>query len=382
MKKLLAVALLALPTLMFCAQLSQPQTQPNSLFQELKIKTSQGKSPDVLCIFVPDQKAPRTETDWNLYQAFFSQLRVPANFFGASQPIDSLTPTVVVFDWVDNEGPTNLKNSASAFVDALQSSLRKQISKAYSIVLIGAGRGGLLINMATNLPTFKTALKTKTNNNSITIINIGTPLPQQASSTNKSQPGAHQASKIKRNLMNEQLTPKPDSFAQFFNFYSNHAYTHTYPGNQTEPSSMKPYQSTKNFKPYNILLLINNQQPSFQKDVFLPQKQTTCELLGKNLLPLCQAAQAKYAKFDHSSLWGSINNKDQQTPSNVMLGEVIKKNTGQLSGINSQNYDAFWGPGALSKALNLSDGQKWRKQYSISATSTPRVLQQLTHQAA
>lgn len=350
MKKLLAVALLALPTLMFCAPKSR---QKISNF--LPMTSLPNQSPDVLCIFVPDQKTKHYATDanpdWNLYQAFFSQLQIPTNFFGTNQPTDLLNPTVFVFDWVDNEGPTNLKISASTFIEALQSSLKKQISKAYSIVLIGAGRGGLLINMATNLPTFKTALKTKTNNNSITIINIGTPLPQQASKT-------------KRNLMNEQLTPKPDSFAQFFNFYSNHAYTYTYPGNQPEPSSMKPYESTKKFKPYNILLLINNQQPSFQKDVFLPQKQTTCELLGKNLLPLCQAAQTNYGSIDHSSLWGSISN--QKTDSNLMLG-VIKKNTGQqkLSGTNSQNYDAIWGNGALSKALNLAYGEFMRTKYKL-----------------
>ncbi len=351
MKKLLLIALITV----CIASTTKAASQKKSPF--IPITSTLTQSPEYLCILIPDQKSALTDTDLKLYQSFFSSLQIPKDFFGNTDPSEPTTPSAFVFDWIDNEASINLKNFANQFTEEFPS-LKRKFSKAHSIV-ITIGRGGQLLNIATHLPHFKTKIDT--------IIQIGTPLPEKNEKKEKA---------ITRIQKSEILTPKSDTFSRFFHIYSKHAYNHRYLGNHAEQHTFRAYPSTADFNPYNILLLLNNQQVSFQKDVFLPKKETTCTFLGKNLLPLCQKTVALNIP-KNGSAWGSISNS--KLPSNLLVG-LIKKSTGQkLSGTNSEQYDAIWGAGSLANALNLTEGQILRSKYKLTQNSSNQS-QQFTHQ--
>ncbi len=326
--------------------------------QRLKDLQAQKIDP-VFCIFVSSNPTGSTETIKKIISLFCESLSIPSSFFDQTILPAAIKPISYVFEWVDkNEGAVNLQTEAENFVKNV-TQLRRDFSKTIPVIIISAGRGGLIVNAATQSSSFSKV---------DAIIQLGTPIPS--------------APKTK-------LYPNPLKFSQFYNIQTDLPYIFQNPKIYTTADDQKAYPSLKDFKPINIHLIMNGKQFSFQKDIFSSVGKKNCMLLGSNLLAICKKASTYFSNY--RSVWAEANIEtmvvDNKEQTHVLMGilknDSTKKPTQNelsRSALNQESYEKKYGN--LKDGLKASDRKTLNTIYKAAKAAPKKSSQKLTSQTA
>ena len=335
MKKLIYLALCVQASYILASGQGYSHPKTNLFWFEKAPSKSQLATVQTVCIIAPNTPQPLDAKTYSCLKKFSQTLAIPCLYV----------------NWVDKaEGITNLRNEAETFALSLKQ-LTKDLPVNTSVMLIGLGRAGRLINAATQVMGFPQV---------DSIIQIGTPIPAAS----------------------QKLNPKPGTFKFLFNFQTSLPYSFQNPLTLESQDDLKEYTATKTFKPYNIRLIIDGKQLSLQKDVFAPPFKKTFQTLGSQLFALCQDAKTNFTTY--RTLWASLDTKQ---PQKTYVGMLKKKNykvtpTSQEFAQDALARAAFqktYGP--LKKALAVQDGKKFRSTYRTAKTNN-RTLQKLSSQTA
>ena len=326
--------------------------------QRLKNLQAQKIDP-IFCIFVSSNPNGSTKAIKEAINLFCESLAIPSDFF--DQPISVATskPICYAFEWIDkNEGIVNLQTETENFIKNI-TRLRRDFSKNIPVIIITTGRGGLLVNAATQSPSF-----TKVD----VIIQLGTPIPSSAKT---------------------KLYPNPSKFSQFYNIQTDLPYIFQNPKIYTNTDDQKTYTPLKNFNPFNIHLIMNGKQFSFQKDVFCSTGKKNCTILGSNLLAICKKTSSYFSNY--RSVWAEANIEtiiiDNKEQSHILMG--LLKNTGNKkptknelsrSALNQENYEKKYGN--LKDGLKASDRKTLNTIYKSAKATPQKLLQKFTCQTA
>ncbi len=339
MKKLIYLASLLTTTSITLSQSPYKQTQLFFLgASERQLEQLQRNGVDpIFCIIVPSQTTALTPGTQKMYELFSESLEVPSSFFKEGVPLVNSKPVCLFFDWVDgNEGNTNLSNQArEKFIPALMR-LKRDFGKNSRYIIISHGRGSLLLNTATRLNSCPKV---------DAIIELGTPIPAT-----------------------QKFYPNPSKFTQFFNIQTAMPYIFKHPTIHGADNDQKKYPPIKDFKPYNIRLIVNGKQISLQKDVFSAPAKKNGSLLGSTLLLLCQKASSQFSNY--RSTWASIGTKQPQP---VLMGLLKTQTSVQptkqelaRTAFNKQAYEQQPGR-SLKKDLMAHAGTHYRNTYRTTA---------------
>ena len=283
-----------------------------------------------LYILIPDfiDSAPSTDSTLLIHMQAFIQngLTIPTDLINKN-----LQATPLYFDWQDKIGMNTLKEPAQSLargLDALLASIN------CPCIVVTLGRAGLLLNNAS---------QNMKNKISVTI-QLGTPIPKTIE---------HQYA---------DFLPNTNIISNLYQFYSTTAFTF-------DNATLHPlYQTTlptiTNFSPYNILLLINNQQPN-QVDFLDPEKNA---LIGKNLLKLCTIVKKNYS-IQHN-LFAHITNFTGKENTHNLVGIITDDGSSKKETAFSTNQiSTFMNTWQRAPALSISKGTTARNLYSLNDTS-------------
>lgn len=340
--------------------ISQPTRYKNTQLHFIgtsqeRIKTEQDP---ILCILVAATDTQSSEALKKKYSQFSESLSVPSQFFSKTVPTKKTQPVCLQFQWTDkNEGTINLQNEAENFVTSL-TRLRRDFPKTVPCVIISFGRGGLLVNAATQLSTFPKV---------DAVIEIGTPIPSLKPSTSLPYP--------------QRLYPNPKKIAQFFNVQTRIPYVFQNPKIYTATDDQKNYSITKDLNPHTTYVIINGKQISLQKDLFGTASYAT--LLGANLFDICQKISMYYQNY--RTTWTAIgkNQKPSVLAGILPTADSTKQPTQKelaRSAINQQAHETLYGP--LKNGLAVSERQLLTNTYKTAKTNNRCRLQKFTRQTA
>lgn len=233
------------------------------------------------------------------------------------------------FDWEDKVGFKNIREFGSIFAQGIT-----QLTTKYNAtpVIITLGRAGLMVNFASQ--------QWKTGAASLPVlIQIGTPVPP-------------------RDELYVDLFPKSQTLRKLFHFYS------TQPFVVEQPTLHPTYQSTYDNLPplstYNLMVLVNNNQP-------LQHKLVALQSLTNNVLHVCAQAQTTF--LANKQLFVSISPRRPETDGLIGIAQPNTKTTSEQNkkelSYNNELLKTFTKVWSYGPRLAIPAGEFLRNSYKF-----------------